>query len=180
MAFGFEPRTNLELKLMQQTGKSIEELTFEERAEQVQKICVIRKKGLSNIRSAQVKQRASHNKRYRVKRPFEVGDKVYYSNARLKARKGRKLAFKNLRPAFIIAKRGKCTFSILNVTSGQILKNSYHSDKLTLIKKVKPGIAGFWVPWSVKSISKADVNKENLFQLECGDWWGYASYKKIS
>ena len=59
MAFGFEPRTALELTLMEETGKSAEMLSFDERAEQLRKIVDTRRKGLDNISKAQQKQKES-------------------------------------------------------------------------------------------------------------------------
>ena len=72
MAFGFEPRTKLELALMKKTAKALEMLAFEERASQIAHISEVRKKGLKNIAGAQKKQQISHKKGYANKADFEL------------------------------------------------------------------------------------------------------------
>ena len=120
---------------MKHTGKSVEMLSFDDRVEQIKKISVVREEGLANLHAAQEKQKVSHRKRYGNKEKFALGANVYYSNARLRTRKGRKLDFKNLGSAFITGQVGKATFSIINQNTGKILKNNFLTDRLMLIKK---------------------------------------------
>ena len=140
MAFGFEPRTPLELELIKKLGKSAELLTFSERAEELRRIRGTRDKGLKNINDAQEVQKLTHKKRYGKHKSFGLGDKVFFADIRRKTRKAKKLQYTNLGPGYIVEQHSRFSFTVLHVPSASLFPRRLHIDNLSLCERAKAGL----------------------------------------